>query len=193
MKTLLRIDSSLRTEGSYSRNLGDFFVNEWTKKNTKNAIQLRDIGIEPIQHLDQTTLDCFYNDLAKTDLIKLSDKLISELFKADEILITVPMYNFGIPSSLKAYFDLIVRTGKTFIYDKKATGLLKNKKAYIITAMGDDITDGRCLVETHLQHILRYIGITEIHFFHVNGTANEILASKHNETQKLKIIKHLNQ
>jgi len=193
MKTLLRIDSSLRTEGSYSRNLGDFFASEWKKMDKTIQIKQRDFAIDTIQHLDQATLDCFYDNSSQTDLLKLSDELISELFDVDEILITVPMYNFGIPSSLKAYFDLVVRTGKTFRYDNKAIGLLKKKKAYILSSMGDEKTESMSLVEIHLQYILNYIGITEIYYFFIDGTAYETLATEKTEIKKTEIINFLNQ
>jgi len=192
MKTILRIDSSLRSEGSYSRNLGDFFINEWMK-NPTNKIKHRDLSTDFINHLDQATLDCFYGDSSQTDLLKLSDEFIAELFDVDEILITVPMYNFGIPSSLKAYFDLVVRTEMTFRYDNEAIGLLKNKKTYIISSMGDENTDTKSLVEIHLEHVLNYIGITEIYYFAIDGTADESLATEKTEIKKTEIINLLNQ
>lgn len=188
MKTLLRIDTSLRGEGSYSRDLGDFFLNEWKKKYPNNKINHRDFSQVPIPHLDQATLDCFYDDSKQTDLLMLSNKFISELFEVDEMLITVPMYNFGIPSTLKAYFDLVIRSEKTFRYDDEATGLLKNKKAYIISSMGDEKANTNSLVETHLQQILNYIGITELYMFAIAGTSNENLANQKMEMNKIEII-----
>jgi FMN-dependent NADH-azoreductase len=193
MKTLLRIDSSLRTEGSYSRSLGDFFIDEWKKRNPANKIKCRDFSKNTINHLDQATVDCFYDESTQTDLLKRSDELIAELFDADEMLITVPMYNFGIPSSLKAYFDLVVRTEKTFRYEDKVIGLLKNKKAYIVSSMGDAKTDTKSLVEVHLQCILNYIGISEIYFFCIDGTSEEGLATGKIESQKKSITNLLNQ
>lgn len=192
MKTLLRIDTSLRVEGSYSRDLGDFFLNEWKKKYPKNKINYRDFSEVPVPHLDQATLDCFYSDSKQTDLLTFSDKFISELFDVDEILIAVPMYNFGIPSSLKAYFDLVIRTEKTFRYDDEAAGLLKNKKAYIISSMGDEKVSTMSLVETHLQQILHYIGITELYFIAIDETSDENLANKKMEMNKIEIINLLN-
>lgn len=193
MKTLLRIDSSLRTEGSYSRNLGDHFTNEWKKLNTIAKIQYRDLGRDIIPHLDQITLDCFFDQSSQTDLLKLSDELITELFVSDEILITVPMYNFGIPSSLKAYFDLVVRKSKTFRCDEEVIGLLQNKKVYIISTMGDIKTGINTLVELHLRHILNYIGIDEYFFFTQDGTSDESHAILKTEMKKTEISNFLNQ
>ena len=134
MKTLLRIDSSLRLKNSYSRSAGDRFEHEWKILNPNGKIINREVGSRFIQHLDQALFEEFQSVNSQSDKLILSDELIEELFESDEILITVPMYNFGIPSSLKAYFDLVVRTGKTFRYEDKSIGLLKNKKAYILSS-----------------------------------------------------------
>src|SRR5690606_22472608 len=112
------------------------------------GIRIREVGTSHIPHLEQDVLEKFYTAGDTSDHLKLSDQLIAELFGCDEILITLPMYNFGIPSSLKAYFDLVLRTGKTFRYDDdKAIGLLQNKKTYILSAMGEFKSDMPNLVE----------------------------------------------
>jgi FMN-dependent NADH-azoreductase len=171
MKTLLRIDSSLRLKNSYSRNAGDHFVQAWKERNPHGSISIREVGTCHVPHLEQEVLEKFYTAGDTSDCLKLSDQLIAELFACDEILITVPMYNFGIPSSLKAYFDLVLRTGKTFRYDEdEAIGLLKNKKTYILSVMGDFKTDIPNLVEMHLQQILNFIGIREIYYYSLDGT-----------------------
>jgi len=171
MKTLLRIDSSLRLKNSYSRNAGDNFVRAWKEHNPGGGIRIREVGTSHIPHLEQDVLEKFYTAGDTSDHLKLSDQLIAELFGCDEILITLPMYNFGIPSSLKAYFDLVLRTGKTFRYDDdKAIGLLQNKKTYILSAMGEFKSDMPNLVEMHLQQILNFIGIREIYYYSLDGT-----------------------
>ncbi|NGM66877.1 FMN-dependent NADH-azoreductase [Sphingobacterium sp. SGR-19] len=173
MKTLLRIDSSLRLKNSYSRRAGDRFVQEWKLLNPDGKIKSREVGTDFIPHLDQALFEEFHTVQNPSEKLKLSDELIAELFECDEILITVPMYNFGMPSSLKAYFDLVVRTGKTFRYEDKSIGLLKNKKTYILSSMGDVKTDTLSLVEMHLKQILNYIGIRDIFYYSLDGTADE--------------------
>ena len=190
--TLLRIDSSLRREGSYSRHLGDFFIQEWKKRNPAFKIKQRDLSKVEINHLNKETLECFFGDSSQTDLLKLSDELITELFNVNEILITVPMYNFGIPSALKAYFDLVVRKEKTYTYADTGTGLLKNKKAYIISSMGGENGDAKNLVEIHLRRILSYIGITEIHCLTIDGTADQTTVKEKTSIKKNEIINLLN-
>ncbi|WP_290792136.1 FMN-dependent NADH-azoreductase [Flavihumibacter sp. UBA7668] len=183
MKTLLRIDSSMRLKNSYSRRIGDNFVQEWKIRNPDGKVKHREVGTCFIPHLDQALFEEFHIDQNPSEKIRLSDELIAELFECDEILITVPMYNFGIPSSLKAYIDLVVRTGKTFRYEDKPIGLLKNKKAYILSSMGDIKTDALSFVEMHLQQVLNYIGIKDIYFYSLDGTADENYATKqlHNQ------------
>lgn len=176
MKTLLRIDSSLRLENSYSRSAGDRFVQEWKMRNPNGKVKKREVGTRFIPHLDQALFEEFHTVRNPSERLRLSDELIAELFESDEILITVPMYNFGMPSSLKAYFDLVVRSGKTFRYEDKSIGLLQNKKAYILSSMGDVKSDALNLVEIHLQQILNYIGISDIFYYSLDGTADESYA-----------------
>lgn len=185
MKTLLRIDSSLRLKNSYSRNAGDNFVQAWKELNPRGSISIREVGTSHIPHLEQEVLEKFYTYGDTSDCLKLSDQLIAELFGSDKILITVPMYNFGIPSSLKAYFDLVLRTGETFRYDEdKAIGLLQNKKAFIISVMGELKLDNPNLMETHLQQILNFIGIRQIYYYSLDGTDDKEAVKQQLQHQK---------
>jgi len=174
MKKLLRVDSSLRLKNSYSRNAGDNFVQAWKVLNPDGSITTREVGISHIPHLEQEVLEKFYTTGDASVHLELSDQLITELFRCDEILFTVPMYNFGIPSSLKAYFDLVLRTGKTFRYDEeRAIGLLHNKKTYILSVMGEFKSDMPNLVEMHMQQMLNFIGIREIYYYSLHGTEDK--------------------
>lgn len=190
--TLLRIDSSLRFKDSYSRKAGDHFIQEWQKKNPGRKIRVRDVGKNLIPHLDQNTLAGYFDASIRTKLLQISNELITELYECDEILIAAPMYNFGIASSLKAYFDLVVRNEKTFRFQGKAIGMLQNKKAYIISSMGGIKTEQLSLVELHLQEILSYIGISEIYFIGIDGTVDENYARPKLVTQKNTITNILN-
>ncbi|PRD57145.1 FMN-dependent NADH-azoreductase [Sphingobacterium gobiense] len=192
MKTLLRIDSSLRIENSYSRRAGDTFVQEWKIRNPSGKVKNREVGTRFIPHLDQALFEEFHTVRNPSKKLRLSDELIAELFACDEILITVPMYNFGIPSSLKAYFDLVVRNGKTFRYEEKSVGLLQNKKAYILSSMGGIKSDAPSLVEMHLQQILNYIGIRDIVYYALDGTADEGYARQQFNNQNTSFSNILN-
>lgn len=172
MNTLLRIDSSLRTNGSYSRSLGDYFVRQWKAKHQEGRIVERDVAQPLMPHLTEQTINGFFNSSITCENLELSNSLIEELYQCDEILITCPMYNYGIPSSLKAYFDLIVRSQKTFVYENGPRGLLLKKSAYIISALGDPqpAFKLRNPLEDHLTRILNHIGINEIQYFALDGT-----------------------
>ncbi|CAH0249836.1 NAD(P)H-dependent oxidoreductase [Chryseobacterium sp. Bi04] len=192
MNTLLRIDSSLRTEGSYSRTLGDYFIQQWQTKNQEGIIIERDVSRQLMPHITQETIHAFFSEIPDERDTHLSDQLISELYQSNEILITCPMYNYGIPSSLKAYFDLVIRTKKTFTGSTIPKGLLKNKKAYIISSMGGISTETLNPLENHLTQLLSLMGITEISYFPLDGTVDQSSISEKICIQQSEILKQLN-
>lgn len=193
MNTLLRIDSSLRTEQSYSRTLGDYFIQQWKIKNPDGIIMERDVTRQLIPHITQQMVNAFFSENPDTESIHLSDELINELYQCNEILITCPMYNYGIPSSLKAYFDSVIRTKKTFTGNTSLKGLLENKKAYIISSMGGMSPGIHNPLENHLTLLLNHIGITDICYFPLNGTVvDEISNADKIALQQSEILKYLN-
>src|SRR5881394_105476 len=136
MKTLLQIRSSMFSAGGQSSQLSQQFVDEWLAANPGSRLVTRDIGAQPVPHL---TAERFQAFLAKPEartaeqqeVAAYSDALIDELRQADVIVLGLPMYNFGLPSTLKAYFDHIARSGVTFQYSASGpVGLLTGKKAY---------------------------------------------------------------
>lgn len=192
MNTLLRIDSSLRTEGSYSRTLGDYFIRQWQTKNPDGIMIERDVTRKLMPHITQETVDAFFSEIPDSENIELSDELINELYQCNEILITCPMYNYGIPSSLKAYFDLVIRTKKTFAGSSIPKGLLANKKAYIISSMGGISTETLNPLENHLTQLLSLMGITEISYFPLDGTVDQSRTGEKILIQQSEILKQLN-
>ncbi|MBL1222485.1 NAD(P)H-dependent oxidoreductase [Chryseobacterium sp. L7] len=194
MHTLLRIDSSIRIQDSYSRRMGDYFVSQWTLKHSNGTILERDMARAMLPHLSQNTVNGFFDDSIFSEELSLSDELIEELYQSSEILITCPMYNYGIPSSLKAYFDLIVRTKKTFTADSGIKGLLHHKKAHIISVMGGvhSVPGGMNPLEIHVTSILNHLGITDISYFPLEGTAFPQDLSEKTKSVETLICKHLN-
>ena len=177
MATLLRIDSSSRLEGSFSRRFGDELA---THLNTEHTI-IRDLVKNPVPHIDVGAIAAFFSDLSGHGVTErmataLSDELLEEIMAADDIMITVPMYNFGIPSALKAWIDQIVRIGKTFDFDgQNFSGLLQNKRAFLVIAYGaDGYTHGDFkmadFIEPYLSFVLNFIGITDITIVPIEGT-----------------------
>ncbi len=202
MTVLLRIDASSRALGSHSREWADYFLDQWQKRHPKTEIKVRDIITQPIPHISEKTITGFYTakeqqDKTTSEALRLSDELIAELLAADSLLISVPMYNFSIPSALKAYIDQIVRIGHTFGYEpqKGFFGLLKNKKAYVITATGAVFSDGSLsavnFLEPYLRAVLGLIGITDIEFIAVEGTTMDQKAMQGSKEKARNKIDHL--
>ena len=140
MATLLRIDASARKSESISRALADQVHAQWAKANPNGRIITRDLAKLSLPHITETTIRGFYASEMNTELksaTRLSDELIDELLAADEILLSTPMYNFSVPSSLKAYIDQIVRINRTFaVADGQLQGLVPDKRVYLVLAEG---------------------------------------------------------
>jgi FMN-dependent NADH-azoreductase len=202
MKTMLRIDSSTRLEGSFSRDLGAHFERTWLAQNPGANVVHRDVALEPIEHIRNLTVAGYYTptDQLTPELREAtaqSDALIRELETADTVLITTPMYNFSIPSSLKAWVDQIVRIHKTFSYDGSSFGgLLTGKKAYVVIAYGASgyiAGEGFAaanFVESYLRFILNFLGISDVQFFHAQATtAAPEVAAQHKANAEAEITR----
>lgn len=166
--TLLRIDSSARHQGSVTRQLGDEVQALWLAEHPGATVKVRDLA-EPLPLLDGEWVDANLTDphqrnKAQATKLALSDRLIAELEQADSLLITVPLYNFGVPAALKAWIDLVCRARKTFSYTEKGPqGLLINRPVYIVFAsggvpMGNEVD----FASGYLKHVLGFIGLKDI-------------------------------
>jgi FMN-dependent NADH-azoreductase len=139
----------------------------------------RDLVKDQLPHLDQRTLNAISTkDPVEAESLKeaayLSDRLVDELMMSDLLLIACPMWNFGIPSSLKAWIDYIVRAGKTFNYTGAGVeGLAKRKKAILVLASGGVFSEGPWRswdsVEPYLRQILGFIGIEDVQTVRAEG------------------------
>lgn len=179
---LLRLDASSRHDDSHSRQLGDYFVATWRRIHPLGQVVVRDLIGDPIPHISNDTIVGMFTPPDQlTEPLKtataLSDQLIAELKAADTILITVPMYNFGIPSSLKAWIDQISRIGHTFAFDgSNFSGLLKDKKVHLITSYGaagyinGGNFSGANFVEPYLQFILGFLGMSIMQIYSIQST-----------------------
>ena len=179
---LLRIDASARREGSASRLLGDDFVARWTDAHPGSTVTVRDLVATPVEQIRQDTIRGYYTTPeAMDDVLRsataLSDRLIGELRAADELLLTVPLYNFAIPSSLKAWIDQVVRIGHTFSYEDGAfAGLLRTRRATVVASYGAcGYLEGEAFraanfLEPYLDFVLRFVGVPDVRFVDVQGT-----------------------
>lgn len=182
MGYLLRIDSSSRRDGSRSRHLADDIEAAWRRRNRGATVINRDLAADPMPHISAATIAGFYTpEDQHTDATRtataLSDALIAELQAADAVLFGVPMYNFSIPSALKAYFDQIVRAGRTFGHDpaKGFFGLVESRPVYVAAVYGAGGYASGDLkpydhLEPYLRNLLGLIGLTDVTFFSIEGT-----------------------
>jgi FMN-dependent NADH-azoreductase len=181
LPTLLRIDASARHEGSHSRQLGDRVEAAWRARHAGGRVLRRDLAAEPLPHISATTIAGYYTPPEQLtpslrDATALSDRLIAELKSADTLLITSPMYNFSVPSSLKAWVDQVVRIGHTFAYDGSAfQGLVTRPRAVLALAYGGPgYIGGPFAAMDHLQpylaSLLGFLGIAQVDVVSVEGT-----------------------
>ena len=172
MQTVLVINSSANGDASVSGGLSARFVDRLRDREPGLHVVLRDVGANPVPHLTAETLAAIKgtpaND-AETAARSLSDALIAELQAADLIVIASPMYNFGMSSTLKAWFDHVLRAGVTFRYTESGPeGLLKGKKAVVIESRGGLYSEGPGVAmnaqESHIRTLLGFAGIDDVTF-----------------------------
>jgi FMN-dependent NADH-azoreductase len=177
--TLLQINASINSEKGQSSQLANQFVNAFRNQHPDAKILVRDVAAgEPVPHLNAERFGAFCTpaearNAEQATVVAYSDALISELKQADVIVIGLPMYNFGVPSQLKAYFDHIARAGETFKYTEKGPmGLLTGKKAYVFAARGGIYAGTPMDTQTsYVRDFLRFIGLADVEFVYAEGLA----------------------
>lgn len=180
MSSILLITSSPRL-ASHSTRVAHALADQLVSREPGSTITIRDLTREPLPHIDDsfaTARDAQAGSLTPRQKasLTLSDKLLGELFAADTIIIAAAMINFGIPSSLKAYIDHIVRPRVTFKYSKKGPeGLIKGKTVYLVVARGGVYSEGPMqqfnFQDTYLRAVLGFIGLNNIELITVEGVA----------------------
>jgi FMN-dependent NADH-azoreductase len=175
---ILQINSSIFSTGGQSSALADQFVARLRAQNPGARLTMRDLAADPVPHLDAARFGAF---LAKPEertpaqqaVAAYSDALIGELKAADVVVLGLPLYNFGLPSTLKAYFDHIGRAGVTFKYtDKGPVGLLTGKKVYVFAARGGFYAGTPNDTQTpYIRAFLSFIGMNDIEFVYAEGLA----------------------
>ena len=176
MTRILHIDSSLFSGNGVSATLAADFIARLSERNPHLVVNHRDLGRDPIPHLDAARLTAIGTPTAQRTpeqkrIADEADRLIAELQAADILVLGVPMYNFGIPSPLKAWFDHVARAGVTFRYTEQGPqGLLTGKRAIIFASRGGrhhgQPTDTQ---SPYLTTMLGFLGITEIEFVYAEG------------------------
>lgn len=173
MATALVLNSSTSGPASISRQLVQTTVDHLRRQNPGVHIVERDLNADPIPHLTTETTAALRggeaNSPAQREALALSAALIEELKAADTLVIGAPMYNFGIPTTLKSWFDYVLRAGLTFRYSETGPeGLLKGKRAIVVESRGGLYSSGPAQVmdsqEPHLRTLLGFVGITDVTF-----------------------------
>lgn len=180
--SVLHIDSSPLGDHSVSRKLTAKVLAELKESHPDTQIVTRDLGTSPLPHLNGITVGAFFTppdqrNEALNEALKQSDEVIDELFTADVIVIGAPMWNFGIPSSLKAWIDHIARVGRTFKYGASGPESLlpSSKKVIIVSSRGGIYSSGPMQVmdhqESYLKAILGFIGLHDVSIIRAEGVA----------------------
>ena len=176
MSNVLIIESSARQQDSISRQLTQQFISQWQAAHPADRITVRDVALNPVPHLDANLLGGWMkpseqrNDDEQISLDR-SNELTDELLAADVLVLAAPMYNFAIPSTLKAWLDHVLRAGVTFKYTPTGPqGLLTGKRAIVLTARGGIHTGATSdHQEPYLRQVMAFIGIHDVTFIHAEG------------------------
>jgi FMN-dependent NADH-azoreductase len=177
MKKILRIDASANASTSASKMLGGNLAEKLQKIYPGTSITQRDLnqGLSFVdaQWVDANATPADQRTREQQQQLTLSDTLIAEIQDADRIIVTTPMYNFGVPATLKAWIDLICRAGVTFQYTSEGPiGLLKNKQIdIIITTGGVPLQSPVDFVSDYLKQVFRFIGIEHINIISADQMA----------------------
>lgn len=185
MKKVLIINASVRNERSYSRKLSQLFVENWQSKYPQDVFTYREVGTELIPGIDEAWIaGAFTKPAARTEAnqkaLELSDELVNELKEHDMYVLATPMYNWSLPSGLKAYIDQIMRFNKTWKFrsgvpDGDYVGLLENKKMFVLSSRGDtgygegEKNGHMNFQTTYLKFIFGIMGIKDITVFSLDN------------------------
>jgi FMN-dependent NADH-azoreductase len=179
VKQILIVEASPRGAESASRQLTHVLKERLETQYPEAKFVERDLAKDPLPHLDYRTVKAiFTRDQAEAESLKgalhLSDQVTAELLLSDLLVIASPLWNFGLPSSLKAWVDHIVRPGQTFRYTAEgAEGLALGKRAILVLASGGVFTQGPWRAwdteEPYLRLILSFIGITDVQTVRAEG------------------------
>ncbi|WP_029919121.1 FMN-dependent NADH-azoreductase [Nevskia soli] len=201
MTTLLQINASINNGNGQSSQLARQFVAAFQERHPDAKVVVRDVAAaDPVPHLTAERFGAFITKPEERTpgqhaVVEYSDALINELKQADIVVLGLPMYNFGVPSQLKAYFDHIARAGITFKYTEKGpVGQLTGKKVYVFAARGGMYVGTPMDTQTsYVRDFLRFLGMNDVEFVYAEGLAispqsrEESLAKASDEAKRLAV------
>jgi len=181
MKKILNIISSPRGAASNTIQLAQALIDSLGKAYPGSTVKTINLAEKHYPHLEEVHITGYFTPPEqRTDrqmeALQHSEEAIQDIQEADILIIGAPMYNFSVPSSLKAWIDHIVRAGVTFRYSEKGVeGLVKGKKVYLVESSGGVYSDGPMkgmdFVEPYLRSVLGFIGLTDVTMLRVEGTS----------------------
>ncbi|ARU56119.1 FMN-dependent NADH-azoreductase [Oleiphilus messinensis] len=176
---ILHIDSSARLSRSITRALGEAFTSQWKIERPEDKIIYRDIGTQPPEFISEPWIAAVFTpEVKRTEeqklLLALSDQLIDEVSSADIILMTSPMYNYGMPAALKAWFDQVIRVNKTFTFDLNRGDFpleptMSGKILVLLTSCGEfgfetnGVRESMNHLGPHINTVSKYLGVAQTH------------------------------
>lgn len=196
---VLHISSSIFGKSGKSRQLADHFLTQLQAKQPDVLITERDLNTQPVPHLD---LDTFQSNLTQPgersseqqQQAELADILIEELRSHDLLVVGAPMYNLGIPSTLKAWFDNVARAGTTFKYTENGpVGLVEGVRVLVFSARGGAYAGTEHDLQTpHLQKFFGLLGITDVDFIYAEKQGMSDVAEGELNAAKAQIDAYVN-
>ena len=177
MPSILHLDASARRSRSISRTLSQTFIDTWLAVRPDDQVIRRDLAIDPPPHVTEEWIAAAFTpaeqrDMAMRDRLSWSDAAIDELSAADILVLGTPMYNYGMPSALKAWFDQVVRVGRTFSFDLSRGDwplepVLSGKRLVVLSARGEfgfaanGLRGGWNHLDPHIATCARYLGVAQ--------------------------------
>ncbi|MGG6893295.1 FMN-dependent NADH-azoreductase [Rhizobium sp. BR 315] len=177
MPSILHLDASARRSRSISRTLSQTFIDTWLAARPDDQVIRRDLAIDPPPHVTEEWIAAAFTpteqrDMAMRDRLSWSDAAIDELSAADILVFGTPMYNYGMPSALKAWFDQVVRVGRTFSFDLSRGDwplepVLSGKRLVVLSARGEfgfaaeGLRGGWNHLDPHIATCARYLGVAQ--------------------------------
>ncbi|MEA3252328.1 MAG: NAD(P)H-dependent oxidoreductase [Pseudomonadota bacterium] len=181
---ILLLTSSILGNGGQSRGLAEHFMHQAAERGDVQITE-RDLVVDALPHLDSAEFASWMvaeeeRSAEQRELAARSEAALAELFAHDVLVLAVPLYNLGIPSQLKAWFDRVLRAGQTFRYTENGPqGLVEGKRAVILAARGGQYVGTALDSQTpHLRHMLGLMGIEEVDFVYAEGLA---MGDRHRE------------
>ncbi len=190
---ILRVDASMRREGSVSRAIADDLIEKLSQNNPTNVVT-RDLA-DGIPLVNEAWIGANFTDpqersTEQRSVLAQSDALVSELKQADILVIATPIYNFHVPAALKAWIDMVARARETFRYTENGpVGLLENKTAYVVvTSGGTQLGSEIDFVSQYLKFVLGFIGITDVRLVDSSGLMIDEQGAKQRAKEHIALV-----